>query len=184
MAVWDRRQPAGPRPPPRTRKAVALQRLAGQRLLQPDEYEELERRIDAARLHGPRPRGGGGAARRRAAAGRAGQLRRAIPRPRPPGCSGCTQPPRACALAAPATSSVAPFPRWPPLPSPPPHLRPRPCRRSRRSERPHEHHHRSPAGFKSRLETALLATLGEQVSQPAQPEPAWQRHRGVVAGAW
>jgi RNA polymerase sigma factor (sigma-70 family) len=35
-----------------TREALALQRLAGQRLLQPDEYEELERRIDAARLHG------------------------------------------------------------------------------------------------------------------------------------
>ena len=34
------------------REALALQRLAGQRLLQPDEYEELERRIDAARLHG------------------------------------------------------------------------------------------------------------------------------------
>jgi RNA polymerase sigma factor (sigma-70 family) len=35
-----------------TREAFALQRLAGQRLLQPDEYEELERRIDAAHLHG------------------------------------------------------------------------------------------------------------------------------------
>jgi RNA polymerase sigma factor (sigma-70 family) len=35
-----------------TREALALQRLAGQRPLQPDEYEELERRIDAARLHG------------------------------------------------------------------------------------------------------------------------------------